>query len=151
MAGLALPLAPQGLAVTIASLVQARAAAQVAAELQQPIMLLSTPAAAAQAGGGWFAALIDNLQKHHGNSLIGILDCGSQPGWVLESLTLPLHGVVFSESRAPSGTVVGVKLRHLITTAGRHYFTERPATVNLIDFQDEEATAQFLRREWHHG
>ncbi|MDI9408817.1 MAG: hypothetical protein QM523_06185 [Candidatus Pacebacteria bacterium] len=140
-----------GLAVTIASLVQARAAAQVAAELGQSILLLSTPAAAAQAGGGWFAALIETLHSQGKNSVIGILDCGSQPGWVLESLTLPLHGVVFSESRAPSGAVVGERLRGLVTNAGRLYFTERPMAINLIDFQDEEATVAFLRREWHHG
>ena len=135
-------------AVTVASLPQARGAILAAARLQREVYLLSTPSAAAQAGGGWFAAVLDSLRRELEQPIIGILDCGTQPGWVLESLTLDLQGVVFNEAQAPMGAEVGERLRQLQLSAGRLYFTERPAAISLIEFQDEAAMTAHLCREW---
>ena len=131
-------------AVTVASLAQARAAVAVAAEFGlQPVLVSAT----AQAGG-WFAALLSLVREGHAAPVVGILDCGTQPGRVLESLTLPLDGVVFWQAQAPRGEELGARLRQLLTAAGRAYLTERPAAISLVRFRSAAAAGDHLRREW---
>ncbi|MCX8500510.1 MAG: hypothetical protein ORO03_02270, partial [Alphaproteobacteria bacterium] len=131
-------------AVTVASLAQAREAAAAAVEFKRRLMLVSV----AGQSGGWFAKLLSLVRGEFTLSVVGILDCGTQPGRVLESLTLPLDGVVFLEAQAPGGVELGARLRLLLTAAGRAYLVERPAAISLVRFRATGAASAHLRREW---
>ena len=115
---------------TIHSLAQLRAV--LAAAGDKPITVLSGPTASAYAGYTWFAALIQEASAEFPQAkFTAILDCGDRAGDALGALSAGLTDVIFIGH--PDATV---RLRQIADTTGARVWSERPASLDLLNMRD---------------
>ena len=121
---------PVGPAIVVHSLAHAVAALEAAAEVGEPVVLLSAVDAGLSAGAGWWreavAAARDSVPAARAAAL---LDCGDDAGAAQAALRAGVEAIVFS-GRAD----VEERLADIAGRRGSRVFGERPeATLDLGD------------------
>lgn len=115
------------IALEVASLRTAVVAAQVAARLCQPALLVSTPNAAAQGGSLWFIEIGRQVEaKVPDADITMVLDCGDAAGYALEALHSGVHGVIFH-----GAPLYRDNLHQLAVQCGALFLSERPDCLYL--------------------
>ncbi len=119
---------------------QARTAASVAAELDVPVTLVSSPGAARILGPGWFREIVARIRGEVPQArLSAYLDCADYPGDVLEAFRAPVPGVIFT-----GAAEAAARLREMAEARGITFLDSRPAALDLLDSRDPEE----LCRSW---
>jgi hypothetical protein len=127
-------------AITVHSLIQAKAAAAAAAETGCPVLLLSAPSAAGAAGPAWFAAVFRMAADAYPDAAIeGILDCGAMPGHALAALRQGLTTIRYD---GPSFEAVC----DIAAQCGATVMRERPRALELACDGDAAALVEACRR-----
>lgn len=119
------PLPP---AIAVTGPAAARLAADCAAELDVPALLLCPQEAAAFGGPAWFRELVDAAARHSGARLLAGLDAGGDGGIALEALQLDLDVVIFS---GPDNAAE--RLGRLARSRSRHLLTAMPEVLRLAE------------------
>ncbi len=135
-------LKPIGKAVTVISLVQAKAALAAAEALETPVTLMSAPGAAANVGAGWFDAVVSLARDAYPSvSVAAVLDCGDAPGHALAALR---HGFKFIRYSGPNQR----EIEEIAEGYEASVLTERPDTIELESDVDDVAILDAACRTW---
>lgn len=131
-----------GKAVTVTSLLQAKAALAAAESLDVPVTLLSAPDAAASVGPGWFDALVAQARVAYPTvRMNAVLDCGDAPGYALSALRHGFKIVRYS----------GLKQNEIEEIAQGYDATvlqDRPDSLELKFDEDSGAIIEAMCKEW---
>lgn len=120
-------------AFRIHGLDDALAAAAAAAELGQPLELISAPGAGYWAGPLWFRALVDDVRRRFPEvALTATLDCGDHAGAVLAAIRARVPRVLFTGSEATAR-----RLAAMAESVGTAFTTAIPAAMDLRNRPDK--------------
>jgi fructose/tagatose bisphosphate aldolase len=121
---------------------QAAAAINAAAALRVSVMLLSADGAAAYAGPSWFAHLIDDAHTRFPEvTVVGVLDCGDQPGLAMAALRDGFSIVRFD---GPTFDKIANIAAQLDAQALQH----RPKCLTLDNLRQDSAILCSACEEW---
>ncbi|HXV23652.1 MAG TPA: hypothetical protein VED46_05270 [Alphaproteobacteria bacterium] len=124
-------------AFIIHDLEQARAAAAVAEELGQPILLLTPVDMAAALGTLWTQELARHLRRvFPGASILVMFDCGDRAALAHEALRAGAEGVCFT---GPADQTEG--LAEVAAALGRTFLAHRPAALGLAGISPKRRIA----------
>ena len=127
-------------AITVHSLIQAKAAAAAAAEIGCPVLLLSAPAAAGAAGPAWFQAVLRMAaDAYPGAAIEGVLDCGAMPGHALAALRQGLKTVRYDGSSFEAVSDIAAQY-------GATVIRGRPRALDLAGDSNTAALVEACRR-----
>jgi hypothetical protein len=122
--------------VVVHGAAHARQAMAAAATHARAVRLLSAPGAAAYGGAAWFLACCAEA----GGEALAVLDCGPEPGRVLQAMRVGLPAVVFTGTPAMSDTLAGIGRQ-----AGCTLLRARPPALDMAALDlDEPGAAQRL-------
>lgn len=129
---------PQTRPVEIHGLADALIAAEAAAALGVPLMLLSAPGAGAYAGAGWWLGLVEAVrQAQPGLAVEAVLDCADRPGAVLAALRAGVRSVVFTGAAEAAAA-----LADIAGQTGATLLTGRPEALGLRGRRDAAAACR---------
>lgn len=133
---------PSGRAVTIHSLVQARAALAAADALSCPLILLSAPDSAAAAGPAWFRSLVEQARSDHPEAApTAVLDCGRLPGYALAALREGVRAIRYD---GPARD----RIADIAAQYGATVLEQRPDSLDLGEVEASGGDLQAACREW---
>lgn len=99
--------------IIVHGLEQARAAIAAARDLDQPVILRSAAGAAGSAGAPYFAALIEAARAEWPDGPVeAVLDCGTEPGFVLAGLRVGLKRLRFGGAAAAFERLAEIATRY---------------------------------------
>lgn len=120
----------------VRSSAEALTAADAAAALGRPLLLVSPRGGAASFGPAMFAAMIERARARH-DATRGLLDCEDAEGHVLLALRVGIDAVIY---KGPD--FVREKLAAIATCEGRRVLAERPRALVLHRERDPAAACR---------
>lgn len=120
----------------MATSADALVAAEVAAALGRPLLLVSPRGGAAALGPAMFAAVVERARERHPPTR-GLIDCEDVEGDALLALRVGIDGVIYKGRAA-----IRDKLAAIAAASGRCVVAERPATLALGREKDMAAACR---------
>jgi hypothetical protein len=105
----------------------------------RPVRLLSAPGAAGYGGAAWFLACCAEA----GGEALAVLDCGADPGRVLQAMRAGLQAVVFTGTPAMADTLEGIARQ-----AGCTLLRARPPALDMAALDLAEPGAARRLEAW---